>query len=101
MVGCYADVIISSMKVKFGVNLGGAQLVNKIGDQGNRVAVALGNTIEVVKIHTKLECAVFLLCKEDWPPPGELDAQMKPFLSISYRNSQRVLSLVPDRGVMN
>src|SRR6266481_7091381 len=68
MVGCYADVIISHTQVEFGINLGGAQLVNQIGDQRNRVVVVSGNTIEIAKIHTKSECTVLLLCKENWGP---------------------------------
>ena len=68
MVRCYMDVIISHMKVEFGINLGRAQLVDQIGDQRNRVAVVLGKGIEIAKIHTKSECTVLLLCKENWGP---------------------------------
>ena len=42
-----------------------AQLVEEVGDKGNRVAILLGDFVYVPNIHAKSEGAIFFLGKED------------------------------------
>ena len=93
-----ADVVISGTQVKFGVDFGQPKVVNEVLDQWYGVSILLGNLVEVLKLTQSRRVPSFFLESRTGAPPGELDAQIKPFPSISSKNSQRMLSSVPDKG---
>ena len=58
-----ADIVVTCMQVKFGVDFGQTKLVNEVRDQWYGVSILLGNLVEVLKVDTEPKGSVFLLDK--------------------------------------
>ena len=58
-----ANIVVASTEVELGVDLCTAQLVEEVDDKGNRVAILLGDLVQVPEVHAESESAVFFLGK--------------------------------------
>ena len=58
--GGNANVVVTSTQVKFGVDAGCPEVVNKVHDQWYRVPILSGNLVEVPKVNTEPKGAIFL-----------------------------------------
>ena len=58
-----ANVVVTGAQVEFGVDVGCPELVNKVRDQWYRVPILSGDFVEVLKVNTEPEGAIFLLGK--------------------------------------
>ncbi len=67
-----ADVVVSGSEIDFGVDAGGAKAIKKVADEGDRIAVLLGDTIESAIVDAKPEGSVFLLREEDGGAGGRV-----------------------------
>ena len=65
---CDANIVVASMKVELGVDLGTAQLVEEVGEEGNWVVILLGDLVQVPEVHAESEGAILFLGKEDGGP---------------------------------
>ena len=45
MASCDANIVVASTEVELGVDLCAAQLVKEVGDEGNWVAILLGDLV--------------------------------------------------------
>ena len=58
-----ADIVVSGVQVKLGVDFSQTKLVNKVCDQWYGVLILSGNLVEVPKVDTEPKGAVFFLGK--------------------------------------
>ncbi len=74
-----ADVVVSGSEIDFGVDAGGAKAIKKVADEGDRIAVLLGDTIESAIVEAKPEGSVFLLREEDGGAGGRVGGTDEAF----------------------
>jgi len=65
MAHCDMNIVVTSMEVELGVDLGTAQLFKEVGDELDQVPILPSNLVEVLAVHTKSQGAILLLSKED------------------------------------
>ena len=62
---CDTYVVVANTVVKLGVYFSTAQLVEKVGDESDWVAILLGDFVQVPEVHTESEGAIPFLGTED------------------------------------
>ena len=62
---CNANIVVTSMEVELGVDLGTAQLFKEVGDELDQVPILPSNLVEVPEVHTESQGAVLFLSKEN------------------------------------
>src|SRR5467141_2999470 len=74
-----ANIVVASLQVELGVDLGAAELVQEVGDQQDQVPIFPGELVEVPKVNTESQGPVFLLCEQDWGTCPRLGRSDEPF----------------------
>src|SRR5467141_58917 len=59
-------IVVASMQVELGVDLGTAELVKEVCDKRDWVPILPGELVEVPKVDTEPQGSIFLLCEQDW-----------------------------------
>jgi len=65
MAGCNVHIVVASAQVKFGVDLGIAQLIEEVHNEGDRVLILLSDLVQVPEVDTESQGAIFFVVKED------------------------------------
>src|SRR5882672_4919032 len=74
-----ANIVVASVQVELGVDLGTAELVKEIGDKWDRVPILPGKLVEVPEVDTESQGPIFLLGKQDWGTCWGLGRSDEPF----------------------
>src|SRR5882672_6129398 len=79
MASGYVNIVVASMQVELGIDLGTAELIKEIGDKRDWVPILPGELVEVPEVNTEPQGPVFLLCKQDWGTCWQLGRSDEPF----------------------
>src|SRR6266481_1795226 len=63
-----ADIVVACMQIKLGVDLGRAELVDEVSNEGDWVSIPSSDPIELPKIDTESKCAILFFGEENQCP---------------------------------
>jgi len=81
-----ASIVVARIEIKLGVDLGAAELVEEVCDEGDLVPILSSDLVEVPEVYAKWQGTILLLEKRTGVPAGDCNDQMNPLLSMSSRN---------------
>ena len=72
-------IVVASMQVEFGIDLGAAEMFKEVGDKWDWVPILPGELVEIPKVDTELQGPIFLLGEQDWGTCWRLGQSDEPF----------------------